>query len=180
MIQHTFYGVVVDGSFTTFEFRETEGTVEDPKIIFVDDVTIGLVDGVVNRPPEGVIVQPTAAVHGGDRRARLLRGRRQRSRWRCGDRGLGLRRRNDLDGSRAGRSRASTGAGSYTVTFTATDDKGLADPTPDSRLVTVTDQPPAAPTGVVAGVANFPGALGSDWHTDLFSTTLLPARSRWS
>ena len=72
-VVHSFFGVVVDGSFHSFEFRETEGTVEDPKIVFVDDVTIS-VTGTTATPP----------------------------------------------------------------------------------------------TGVVAGVANFPGALGSDWHTDLF------------
>ncbi len=35
-----FFGVVVDGSFTTFEFREIEGTREDQKIIFADDFII--------------------------------------------------------------------------------------------------------------------------------------------
>jgi len=60
-VVHDFYGVVVDGSFSSFEFRENEGTVEDPKIVFVDDITIGLV-GDVNRPPEGTILQPATAV----------------------------------------------------------------------------------------------------------------------
>ena len=71
---HGFYGVVSDAAFTTFEFREIEGTFEDQKFIFVDDVTLALADG------------GTAPIM----------------------------------------------------------------------------------NGVVAGVANLPGALGSDWHTDLF------------
>ena len=45
---------------------------------------------------------------------------------------------------------------------------GSSDPTPDSRIGDGDRCAGDAPTGVVAGVANFPGALGSDWHTDLF------------
>ncbi|MCU0305046.1 MAG: S8 family serine peptidase [Thermoanaerobaculales bacterium] len=71
---HQFYGVVTDGAFSTFEFREIEGTFEDQRYIFLDDVTVAL----------------------------------------------------------------STGGGAPVM------------------------------DGVVAGVANLPGALGSDWHTDLF------------
>jgi PKD repeat protein len=33
--------------------------------------------------------------------------------------------------------------GTYTVTFTATDDQGLSDPTPDTRTITVDAAPPA-------------------------------------
>lgn len=71
---HRFYGVVASGVFTSFEFREVEGTLEDQKFIFIDDVTMAL---------------------------------------------------------------------------------GNGGPVP--RL-----------DGVVAGVANLPGALGSDWHSDLY------------
>ncbi len=59
---HQFYGVVVDGSFTTFEFREVEGTLEDQKFIFADDFTFALATGGGNIPPTGTIVQPTADV----------------------------------------------------------------------------------------------------------------------
>jgi bacillopeptidase F len=44
-VTHQFYGVVVDHSFTTFELREIEGTLEDQKFIFVDDVTLAMADG---------------------------------------------------------------------------------------------------------------------------------------
>ncbi|MEX1309942.1 MAG: S8 family serine peptidase [Candidatus Sulfomarinibacteraceae bacterium] len=166
-IQHTFYGVVVDGSFTTFEFRETEGTVEDPKIIFVDDVTIGLVDGVVNRPPEGVILQPTAAVSVAIDEPVFFEGAASDPDgdavtvvWDFGD--------GTTSTVLAPGNHGYASVGTYTVTFTATDDRGLADPTPDSRLVTVSDPSSATPTGVVAGVANVAGAAGSDWHTDLY------------
>jgi len=52
---HQFYGVVADGSFTTFEFREIEGTFEDQKYIFVDDVTIALADGGAAPIMDGVV-----------------------------------------------------------------------------------------------------------------------------
>jgi len=166
-VVHDFYGVVVDGSFGSFEFRETEGTVEDPKIVFVDDITIGLAAGGVNRPPEGTIVQPATAVSVmiGDPvffegAASDPDGDGVTVLWDFGD---GSSSTALVPGNHS-----FTATGSYTVTFTATDDKGLADPTPDSRVVTVSDTPSAPPTGVVAGVANFPGAQGSDWHTDLF------------
>ena len=166
-VVHDFYGVVVDVSFGSFEFRETEGTVEDPKIVFVDDITIGLVGGGVNRPPEGTIVQPATAVSVmvGDPvffegAASDPDGDAVTVLWDFGD---GSTSTELVPGNRAYAS-----VGSYTVVFTATDDLGLADPTPDSRVVTVSDAPTVFPTGVVAGVANFPGAQGSDWHTDLF------------
>jgi len=166
-VVHDFYGVVVDGSFSSFEFRETEGTVEDPKIIFVDDITIGLTGGTVNRPPEGLILQPTAAVSVIVGEPVYFEGAASDPdgdgvtvMWNFGDQTTST--------ALVPGNHSFAAAGSYTVTFTATDDQGLADPTPDSRLVTVSDPPSASPTGVVAGVANFPGALGSDWHTDLF------------
>ncbi len=53
--QHRFYGVVVDGSFTSFEFREIEGTLEDQKLIFLDDITIALSGGVVAPVMDGVV-----------------------------------------------------------------------------------------------------------------------------
>ncbi len=165
-IVHTFLGAVVDGTFSAFEFRETEGTVEDPKLIFVDDVTIGLAGGGVNRPPEGVILQPAMAVSVMVGETIFFEGAASDPDgdlvtvlWSFGD--------GSTSTALVPGARPYSAAGSYTVTFTATDDKGLADPTPDTRLVTVID-PPAPPTGVVAGVANFPGAFGSDWHTDLF------------
>lgn len=42
---HRFYGVVVDAGFTTFEFREIEGTKEDQKLIFADDFTFAVAAG---------------------------------------------------------------------------------------------------------------------------------------
>lgn len=166
-IQHTFYGVVVDGTFSSFEFREIEGTVEDPKLIFVDDVTIGVEGGAVNRPPVGTILQPatdlTVAVGEPvyfDGAATDPDGDAVTVLWSFGD--------GTTSTALTPGVRSYAVAGSYGVTFTATDALGLADPTPDSRMVTVTTAPAAPPTGVVAGVANFPGAQGSDWHTDLF------------
>jgi len=52
---HAFYGVVVDGSFTSFEFREIEGTLEDQKLIFLDDITIALAGGAVVPVMDGVV-----------------------------------------------------------------------------------------------------------------------------
>jgi bacillopeptidase F len=165
-IVHTFLGAVVDGAFSAFEFRETEGTVEDPKLVFVDDVTIGLAGGGVNRPPEGVILQPATAVSVMVGETIFFEGAASDPNgdpvtvlWSFGD--------GSTSTALVPGARSYSAVGSYTVTFTATDDKGLADPTPDTRLVTVIDSP-SPPTGVVAGVANFPGAFGSDWHTDLF------------
>ncbi len=40
-------------------------------------------------------------------------------------------------------------AGTYTVTFTATDDKGLSDPTPDTRTITVGDGVNQPPEGII-------------------------------
>jgi len=40
-------------------------------------------------------------------------------------------------------------AGTYTVTFTATDDKGLSDPTPDTRTITVGDGANQPPVGII-------------------------------
>ncbi len=166
-LAHVFYGVVVDGTFSSFEFRETEGTVEDPKLIFVDDITIGVEGGSINHPPVGVILQPvsdlsvavgepvffdgTAADPDGDAVTVL---------WNFGD--------GTTSTALTPGDRSYAAAGSYVVNFTATDALGLSDPTPDSRSVTVTSPPAMPTTGVVAGVANFPGAQGSDWHTDLF------------
>ncbi|HOC42191.1 MAG TPA: hypothetical protein PKJ99_04150 [Thermoanaerobaculales bacterium] len=53
--QHRFYGVVVGGSFTSFELREIEGTLEDQKLIFVDDVTIAHAGGGVVPAMDGVV-----------------------------------------------------------------------------------------------------------------------------
>jgi PKD repeat protein len=39
--------------------------------------------------------------------------------------------------------------GTYTVTFTATDDKGLSDPTPDTRMVTVGEGANQPPVGII-------------------------------
>ena len=36
---HQFFGVIDTGGFSTFEFRETEGTIGDQKFIFADDFT---------------------------------------------------------------------------------------------------------------------------------------------
>ena len=47
---YSFYGVAVDGSFTTFEFREVEGTLEDQKFIFADDFTVAIA-AAANAPP---------------------------------------------------------------------------------------------------------------------------------
>ena len=166
-ISHGFLGVVVDGSFGSFEFRETEGTVEDPKLIFVDDVTVGLAGGSANRPPVGTIVQPagnvtvtageavffeaTASDPDGDPVTVL---------WDFGD--------GTTSTALTPGDHVYATAGSYPVTLTATDGRGLADPTPDRRTITVLPPQAEPTTGVVAGVANLPGALGSDWHSDLF------------
>jgi PKD repeat protein len=42
--------------------------------------------------------------------------------------------------------------GTYTVTFTATDDQGLSDPTPDTRTITV-EAPNSPPNGVITAPA---------------------------
>ena len=160
---HAFYGAVVSGSFTTFELRETEGTVEDAKYIFVDDVTIAVIGGTANHPPDGVIVQPATDLTVAPGEPVFFEGAAS-----------------DPDGDPVtvlwnfGDGRSSTELlpgdvvyqqpGIFTVTLTATDDGGLSDPTPPSRVITVAP----AMTGVVAGVANVAGAQGSDWHSDLF------------
>ncbi len=165
-VVHTFLGAVVAGTFSTFEFRETEGTVEDPKLVFVDDVSIGVTAGGGNRPPVGTILQPVADVTVGVGEAVFFAGAVSDP---DGDGITVLWDFGDATTSTAltPGNHSYAAAGSYAVSFTATDDHGLADPTPDTRLVSVID-PPSPQTGVVAGVANFPGALGSDWHTDLF------------
>jgi PKD repeat protein len=158
-----FYGVVVDGSFTSFEFREIEGTLEDQKLIFIDDVTVAVIGGGANRAPDGVIVLPTSDLTVAPGEPVFFEGAAS-----------------DPDGDPVtvlwdfGDGRSSTELapgdvvyqepGILTVTLTATDSHGLADPTPASRTITVAP----AMTGVVAGVANVPGAQGSDWHSDLF------------
>jgi bacillopeptidase F len=166
-VEHGFLGVVVEGSFTTFEFRETEGTVEDQKFIFVDDVTIGVAGDGSNRPPDGTILRPLADLDVAVGEPVFFEGEvfdpdgdPVTVVWDFGD---GFLSTDLIPGNRS-----YGAAGSYTVSFTATDDRGLSDPTPDTRLVMVTESPAAGPTGVVAGVANFPGAAGSDWHTDLY------------
>ncbi len=160
---HRFFGVVVDGSFASFEFREIEGTLEDQKLIFVDDVTVAVLGGGGNRPPDGVIVLPTSdlTVAPGEpvffeAAASDPDGDPVTVAWDFGD----------------GRSSTELAPGDlvyqepgiFIVTLTATDNRGLADPTPASRTITVAP----AMTGVVAGVANVPGAQGADWHSDLF------------
>ena len=52
---HRFYGVVVENGFESFEFREIEGTLEDQKYIFVDDVTVALADGGTVPTMDGVV-----------------------------------------------------------------------------------------------------------------------------
>ena len=162
-VQYRFYGVVVDGSFTSFEFREIEGTLEDQKLIFIDDVTVALLGGGANRAPDGVIVLPTSDLTIAPGEPVFFEGAAS-----------------DPDGDPVtvawdfGDGRSSTELtpgdvvyqepGVFTVTLTATDSHGLADPTPASRTITVAP----AMTGVVAGVANVPGAQGADWHSDLF------------
>jgi subtilisin family serine protease/PKD repeat protein len=158
-----FYGVVVDGSFTSFEFREIEGTLEDQKLIFVDDVSVAVIGGGANRAPDGVIVLPSSdlTVAPGEpvffeAAASDPDGDPVTVAWDFGD----------------GRSSTELApgdivyqeSGTFTVTLTATDSHGLSDPTPASRTITVAP----AMTGVVAGVANVAGAQGSDWHSDLY------------
>ena len=163
---HRFYGVVIDGSFSTFEFREIEGTREDQKFIFADDFTMALAAVGGNTPPTGTIVQPSADVT-----------------IRAGQSVYFEGSVSDTDGDATtvlwdfGDGGASTlltpgnyvypNSGAYTVTLTATDSNGAPDPDPDTRNITVTDALPVM-TGVVAGVADVRGAEGSDWHTDLY------------
>jgi len=164
---HQFYGVVVDTGFASFELRETEGTVEDPKLVFVDDLTLAFAGGPSNRPPDGVIVEPPADLE-------VL----------AGDSVSFAGSASDPDGDAVtvewdfGDGSGSTllvpgphlyaAPGRFTVTLTATDAHGLADPTPAVRAITAVDPGARVMTGVVAGVADLAGAQGSDWHSDLY------------
>jgi bacillopeptidase F len=162
---HRFYGVVVDVGVTSFEFRELEGTLEDQRFVFADDFTLALAaDG--NSPPSGTIVRPAADVSVAVGQVVFFEGSATDPDgdavtvvWDLGD---GTTSTQLTPGDHAYDS-----AGAYAVSFTATDEHGLADPTPDSRTITVTAAPTAM-TGVVAGVADVRGAAGSDWHTDLY------------
>jgi len=163
---HRFYGVVIDGSFTTFEFREIEGTREDQKFIFADDFTVALAQVGGNNPPKGTIVQPSADVTVETGQSVFFEGSvsdpdgdATTVLWDFGDGGTStLLTPGD---------HVYTSPGTYPVTFTATDSNGASDPDPDTRNITVTDALPVM-TGVVAGVADVRGAEGSDWHTDLY------------
>ena len=164
---YQFLGVISATGFTTFRVTGTEGTPGDQKHWFADDFTFAVAGAAANSPPNGVItapignvtVQPGEAVSfagstsdpDGDAVSVL---------WSFGD---GATSTQLVPGTHA-----YTTAGSYTVTLTATDSHGLADPTPDTRLVTVGHSQAVRTTGVVAGVANVRGLRGSDWHTDVF------------
>ena len=164
---HRFYGVVIDGSFTTFEFREVEGTKEDQKFIFADDFTVALVAVGGNTPPTGTIVQPSADVSIEAGQSVFFEGSVSAPDgdsttvlWTFGDGGTSTVL---IPGERL-----YTNPGAYTVTLIATDSNGASDPDPDTRTITVTAAPVPVMTGAVAGVADIQGALGSDWHTDLY------------
>jgi bacillopeptidase F len=163
---HRFYGIVVDGSFTSFEFRETEGTLGDQKLLFVDDVTVAFAAGG-NSAPDATIVWPSADVTVAEGESVEFEGVATDPDgdavtvvWNFGD---GSTSTALVPGSH----RYPT-AGVYIVTLTATDAHGLSDPSPATRTVTVTAAPPPPTDGVVAGVADVRGAQGSDWHTDLY------------
>jgi bacillopeptidase F len=163
---HSFYGVLVDGSFTTFEFREVEGTLEDQKFIFADDFTFALAVGGGNSPPTGTIVKPAADVTVEAGRPVYFEGSvfdpdgdATTVVWDFGD---GVTSTALVPGNHI-----YTSPGIYSVTFTATDSLGAEDPNPAARSITATEALPAK-TGVVAGVADVRGAEGSDWHTDLY------------
>ena len=163
----SFLGVIAPAGFTAFEIRDTDATALDPKQWFADAFTFAVAGGAVNHAPNGVItapignvtVQPGEAVSfasstsdpDGDAVSVL---------WSFGD---GATSTQLVPGTHA-----YTTAGSFTVTLTATDSHGAADPTPDTRLVTVGESQAVRTTGVVAGVANVRGLHESDWHTDLF------------
>jgi bacillopeptidase F len=163
---HRFYGVVADAGFTSFEFREIEGKLEDQKFVFADDVTLAIATGG-NSPPDGTIVRPATDVTAAIGQSVFFEGSATDPdgdlvtvAWDFGD---GTTSTQLTPGDHSYPT-----AGSYLVTFTATDQHGLADPTPDARTITVTDGPPPSMTGVVAGVADVRGVAGSDWHTDLY------------
>ncbi len=42
--QHLFFGVIEAGGFTAFEVQETEGVLEDQKLVFADDFRFGRID----------------------------------------------------------------------------------------------------------------------------------------
>lgn len=56
---HQFFGVIDLGGFTTFEFRETEGTRDDQKFMWADDFTFGVtsVTGVPLDPHAGYLLE---------------------------------------------------------------------------------------------------------------------------
>lgn len=52
----SFHGVVMTGgSFTSFEFREIEGTLEDQRLIFADDFTVATAGAASPRQMDGVV-----------------------------------------------------------------------------------------------------------------------------
>ncbi len=59
---HRFYGVVDPSGFTSFEFRELEGTLEDQRFVFVDDVTVAAAAAAV--PPTDGVVAGVADIRG--------------------------------------------------------------------------------------------------------------------
>jgi len=165
--QYRFLGVIVPGGFTRFEIRDLESSPLDPRHWFADDFTFAVTGAAVNSPPNGVITAPIGNVTIQPGEAVSFAGSASDPDgdavtvlWSLGD---GSTSTQLVPGSHA-----YTTAGSYTVTLTATDSHGAADPTPDTRLVTVGHSQSVRTTGVVAGVANVRGLQGSDWHTDLF------------
>ncbi len=164
--QFRFYGVIDRAGFHSFEFRELEGTLQDQKLIFVDDVTMGRAPVAGNDPPSGTIVEP-----GGDVTVPVGQPVIFRATATDPD-GDGVTVLWDFgDGATSAAlepgSHVYQAAGDYAVTLTATDARGLSDPSPATRTIRVLDQWPRT-DGVVAGVAAVRGLRGSDWHTDLW------------
>ena len=163
---YQFLGVVDPAGFTAFELVG-DGAPGDEKHWFADDFTFGVAAGTTtNRAPHGTIVLPAAGVTAGAGSAVTFAGQVSDPDgdavtvvWDFGD-GTS----SDLV-SPGGHTFETPGV--YTVTFTATDALGLADPDPDARTVTVVDATPAV-DGLVPGVADVRGLQGSDWHTDLW------------
>jgi len=134
---YRFYGVVFSGSFTTFEFREIEGTKEDQKLIFADDFTIALDEaGGGNNPPTGTIVQPSGDVTVEAGNSVFFEGSvsdpdgdATTVLWEFGDGGTST--------LLTPGAYVYTTPGAYTATMTATDSQGASDPTPDTRNIEV-------------------------------------------